>query len=235
MSEMVLIKANTSQVGSACDDIHLQQQQQQSPDPYPEHVFKRPSPPNTAVHDLDLDLDYEAERQKRLLPSNTVNINDNQQQQEQQPSSALSSLAGAESTMDSEPAHHVRHYQLDKLPSHIPRNIAIEILDEHQQRSEEICRILIRDMNNWGVCVLDEFLGEVRGRRVLEEVVTMYSEGKFKDGQLVGPAPPGAELRDLKHIRGDKITWIGGREQGCVNIGYLINQVRPRFRVTGAR
>lgn len=56
----------------------------------------------------------------------------------------------------------------------------------------------------------------------------MYSAGKFKDGQLVQPTTASGSVsavRDQKHIRGDKITWIGGREPGCSNIGHLINQV----------
>lgn len=101
------------------------------------------------------------------------------------------------------------------------------LLPPHQ---EEMCNTLIRDLNKYGVCVLDEFLGEERGHKVLSEVITMYSAGKFKDGQLVQPQSSSAkakasEVRDLKHIRGDKITWIGGREPGCSNIGFLINQV----------
>lgn len=99
-------------------------------------------------------------------------------------------------------------------------------LPAHQ---EEMCHTLIRDLNKYGVCVLDEFLGE-RGQQVLSEVVTMYSAGKFKDGQLVQPSTKAGEIRDLKHIRGDKITWIGGREPGCSNIGYLINQVSRVWR-----
>lgn len=31
--------------------------------------------------------------------------------------------------------------------------------------------------------------------------------------------------KDLKHIRGDKITWIDGKEPECSNMGFLINQV----------
>lgn len=106
------------------------------------------------------------------------------------------------------------------LPVHLP---------PHQ---EEMCHTLIRDLNKYGVCVLDEFLGEQRGQKVLSEVVTMYSAGKFKDGQLAQPSTKPGEIRDQKHIRGDKITWIGGREPGCSNIGYLINQVSERVTMT---
>lgn len=44
---------------------------------------------------------------------------------------------------------------------------------------------------------------------------------RFQDGQLVS----NNGKRDLKHIRGDKITWILGKEACCNEIGYLINQV----------
>lgn len=95
-----------------------------------------------------------------------------------------------------------------------------------QQRIQHLPEILIRDLNMYGVCVLDDFLGEELGQKVLSEVITMYSGGQFTDGQLVKPSSNAGGVRDLKHIRGDKIRWIGGKEPGCDNIGYLVNQVR---------
>lgn len=154
---------------------------------------------------MEQDL-FARERQKRLLPSNTV---------------ALSSSGSSEGRAQNAGSPKAN---ANSSPSGLyPGPVG----DEQQQRLDEMCRTLIRDMNKYGVCVLDEFLGEERGQKVLSEVVTMYSEGKFKDGQLVTPSTKtGAEIRDLKHIRGDKITWVGGREPGCSHIGYLINQVR---------
>ncbi|XP_058812212.1 hypoxia-inducible factor prolyl hydroxylase [Topomyia yanbarensis] len=96
------------------------------------------------------------------------------------------------------------------------------LLAELEQESlDEACRSLIRDMNEYGVCVLDNFLGPERGMKVLQEVTGMYSTGVFRDGQLVSNRVG----MNMRHIRGDKITWIGGKEQGCSNIGYLINRV----------
>ncbi|GAB0091913.1 egl nine homolog 1 [Sergentomyia squamirostris] len=92
---------------------------------------------------------------------------------------------------------------------------------EEQQRLEEFCRNLINDMNEFGVCAMDNFLGEERGHKVRDEVINMYSAGLFKDGQLVS----NKGMQDLRHIRGDKIIWISGKEPGCTNIDYLINQV----------
>uniref|UniRef100_A0A1Q3FHI6 hypoxia-inducible factor-proline dioxygenase n=1 Tax=Culex tarsalis TaxID=7177 RepID=A0A1Q3FHI6_CULTA len=96
-----------------------------------------------------------------------------------------------------------------------------ELVDLEQENLDEACRSLIRDMNEYGVCVLDNFLGQDRGMKVLQEVTGMYSSGVFRDGQLVS----NRGRKNLRHIRGDKITWIEGKEPGCSNIGYLINRV----------
>lgn len=87
---------------------------------------------------------------------------------------------------------------------------------------EEMCRNVIRDMDAYGVCVVDNFLGQERGQAVLAEVLNMYTRGVFKDGQLVSST---GRRGDIKTIRGDQITWINGREKTCTNIGYLISQV----------
>ncbi|XP_012275575.1 egl nine homolog 1 [Orussus abietinus] len=87
---------------------------------------------------------------------------------------------------------------------------------------EDICRNVIRDMDEYGVCVVDNFLGIDKGSAVLNEVLNMYSAGLFKDGQLVSNK---AAASDLKTIRGDQITWLDGKEKQCQNIGMLISQV----------
>lgn len=45
--------------------------------------------------------------------------------------------------------------------------------------SYEICQRVIRDMTQYGVCVLDNFLGKDRGLLVLNEVLEMYRSGIF--------------------------------------------------------
>lgn len=44
----------------------------------------------------------------------------------------------------------------------------------------EICQRVIRDMTQYGVCVLDNFLGKERGQLVLNEVLAMYKSGIFQ-------------------------------------------------------
>lgn len=87
---------------------------------------------------------------------------------------------------------------------------------------EQICRNVIRDMDNYGVCVVDSFLGPERCTAVLHEVLDIHSAGLFRDGQLVSSK---ASTNDLKTIRGDQITWLDGKEKQCFNIGQLISQV----------
>lgn len=87
---------------------------------------------------------------------------------------------------------------------------------------DEISRNVIRDMDEYGMCVVDNFLGAEKGHAVLNEVLNMYSAGLFKDGQLVSNK---AGANDLKTIRGDQITWLDGKEKQCQDIGMLISQV----------
>lgn len=88
---------------------------------------------------------------------------------------------------------------------------------------EDICRNVIRDMDEYGVCVVDGFLGQEKGLLVLDEVLNMYSAGLFKDGQLVSDKGGASDLR--RAIRGDQITWLDGKEKQCQNIGMLISLV----------
>ncbi|CAG4931167.1 unnamed protein product [Parnassius apollo] len=87
--------------------------------------------------------------------------------------------------------------------------------------SYEICQRVIRDMTQYGVCVLDNFLGKEKGLLVLNEVLEMYRSGIFTAGQLV--SNPGST--EAQTIRSDRITWIDGREPHCFYIRQLIGQV----------
>jgi hypothetical protein len=51
---------------------------------------------------------------------------------------------------------------------------------DEQMALEEMCSNLIRDLDEYGVCVLDSFIGEERGKKVLGEVKSMYSAGLFR-------------------------------------------------------
>lgn len=75
-------------------------------------------------------------------------------------------------------------------------------------------------MNKHGICVVNNFLGEDLGLGVLEEVHALYVSGEFTDGQLVSQRSDTS-----KDIRGDKITWIEGKEPGCEKIAVLMSRM----------
>lgn len=85
---------------------------------------------------------------------------------------------------------------------------------------EEMCRSVVYDLTNYGVCVLDNFIGTERGKVILSEVLEMQAKGVFRDGQLVS-----SNKEDPKTIRSDQIYWVDGKEPNCANIGFLISQV----------
>lgn len=81
--------------------------------------------------------------------------------------------------------------------------------------SEYVCKCL----NAYGVCVIDNFLGNDKGTDILDEVHDMYDGGELSSGQLVNAqSPKGA-------VRGDVITWVDGSEMGCANINFLISSI----------
>ena len=84
---------------------------------------------------------------------------------------------------------------------------------------QKICDQVIRDMNNYGICVINNFLGLAQGEMILSEVKSLYSIGIFHDGQLVSANRLSAPTQI---IRGDKIFWVNGTEPQCANIGLLI-------------
>ncbi|RVE44597.1 hypothetical protein evm_010735 [Chilo suppressalis] len=85
----------------------------------------------------------------------------------------------------------------------------------------EVCHRLVRDMTQYGVCVLDNFLGREKGLLVRNEVMEMYRLGIFSAGQLVS----NPKSKDSQTVRSDLITWIDGKESYCQYIKHLITQV----------
>ena len=49
-----------------------------------------------------------------------------------------------------------------------------------ERRYEDLCRNIISDMNQYGLSVVDDFLGMEKGLQILNEVHRMYAAGVFK-------------------------------------------------------
>lgn len=80
-------------------------------------------------------------------------------------------------------------------------------------------------MSKHGMCVVDHFLGAETGQGILDNVKALYKTGRFTDGQLVSQ-----KSDSTKDIRGDKITWIEGREPGCDRIRFLMSRMDDLIR-----
>uniref|UniRef100_A0A672SAV8 Prolyl 4-hydroxylase alpha subunit domain-containing protein n=1 Tax=Sinocyclocheilus grahami TaxID=75366 RepID=A0A672SAV8_SINGR len=83
-----------------------------------------------------------------------------------------------------------------------------------------VLQYIVPCMNSYGLCIVDNFLGDRIGERVVQEVKRIHQSGSMQDGQLVGH-----KLNKSKAIRGDKIAWVDGTESGCQNIGYLLTRM----------
>ncbi|XP_066472893.1 egl nine homolog 1 [Tiliqua scincoides] len=98
-----------------------------------------------------------------------------------------------------------------QMKSLVPQRLALEYI--------------VPCMNKHGICVVDEFLGKELGGQIAQEVRALHHTGRFTDGQLVSQKSDSS-----RDIRGDKITWVEGKEPGCRTIGKLMNSMDDLIR-----
>lgn len=84
---------------------------------------------------------------------------------------------------------------------------------------------VVQCMSKHGICVVDNFLGAETGLGILDNVKALHKTGRFTDGQLVSQKSDSS-----KDIRGDKITWIEGREAGCEKVRFLMSRMDDLIR-----
>lgn len=88
-----------------------------------------------------------------------------------------------------------------------------------QSRITALSQYVVKCLNTYGLCVIDNFLGDAKGTEILNEVLTLQETGALSSGQLVNATSPNAA------IRGDMITWVDGSEYGCTNVNVLISSI----------
>jgi len=66
-------------------------------------------------------------------------------------------------------------------------------------------KILLEHLNKYGMCVMDDFLGDDKGSAVFDEVSLLQNLNNFEDGQLMS----GDGLHEPT-IRSDKMIWTDG-------------------------
>jgi len=102
---------------------------------------------------------------------------------------------------------------------------------------------VIYDMDQYGVCVVDNLLGAERGGLILQDVYALERSGAFQDGQVMkqqqlvkvgensGPSYSGSHVKGIQSVRGDKIAWVDGAEPLCKNIAVLINLIDGKYYI----
>nr|XP_033806765.1 egl nine homolog 3 isoform X2 [Geotrypetes seraphini] len=88
----------------------------------------------------------------------------------------------------------------------------------HSQRL--VLQYIVPCMESYGLCIVDNFVGHKCGEKILQEVLALHQSGKFQDGELANQ-----KSGSNRAIRGDKILWVEGNEQGCENIGVLLSKM----------
>eukprot|EP00099_Drosophila_melanogaster_P012846 NP_001287171.1 HIF prolyl hydroxylase, isoform D [Drosophila melanogaster] len=143
-----------------------------------------------------------------------------------QPGSQEKAAAAETETGQRQQQHQHHHHNGEKSSSYqIGLADASFMGSGSERRYEDLCRNIISDMNQYGLSVVDDFLGMETGLKILNEVRSMYNAGAFQDGQVVTNQTPDAPAVRGDKIRGDKIKWVGGNEPGCSNVWYLTNQI----------
>jgi len=111
-------------------------------------------------------------------------------------------------------------------PPFLHRSLNIDLSCKEQLQSismewmSQICQYVVRDLEKYGICVVDNFMGKDRAEAIYRSVVSMYHSGVFVEGETVS-----SSLDTTKKVRSDKITWVDGSENNCANIAHLISTV----------
>lgn len=87
-------------------------------------------------------------------------------------------------------------------------------------RFSTIASYVVDCLKKYGICVIDQFMGDATGREILAEVKELKDRGVMRRGQVVQSSTATAD-----NIRGDIITWVDGRRKGSStdNINYLVS------------
>ncbi|OWF38394.1 egl nine homolog 1-like [Mizuhopecten yessoensis] len=89
-----------------------------------------------------------------------------------------------------------------------------------ESRNKALAQYVVNCLNKYGICVVDNFLGESKGLEILENVNSLHKSGTFAGGQVIDQS-----TKSTRRIRGDIITWVDGTEPECEHIQFLISSV----------
>lgn len=82
-----------------------------------------------------------------------------------------------------------------------------------------VTRYVMKCLMDYGICVVDRYMGLVTGSRILNEVQNLEVMGLFQEGQLI------CQTDDTQTIRGDRIMWVERDSDKLKHITVLIRQL----------
>ncbi|XP_067115574.1 prolyl hydroxylase EGLN3-like isoform X1 [Osmerus mordax] len=169
----------------------------------------RPPDPQLPIGNVKAEreqLSIEKSTEQNSLSQNPANAGLSELSTDGEPMKDLITSEACSGTYSREPEEDINHNKPNGRTKPSPQKLAMEYI--------------VPCMNKHGICVVDSFLGEETGLSVLKDVRALHKTGKFTDGQLVSQRSDSSQ-----DIRGDKITWIEGREPGCEKIAFLLKRM----------
>lgn len=85
----------------------------------------------------------------------------------------------------------------------------------------ELVTYVIESMKKYGICLVDNFVGDKEAELILNEAKALYDSGNFTQGLLVNNK---VISNEETKVRGDMIMWVDGSESGCKNIKRLLDR-----------
>lgn len=82
-----------------------------------------------------------------------------------------------------------------------------------------VTRYVVKCLMDYGICVVDRYMGLVSGTRILNEVQNLEVMGLFQEGQLI------CKTGETQTIRGDRIMWVERDSDKLKHITVLIRQL----------
>ncbi len=88
---------------------------------------------------------------------------------------------------------------------------------------------VVKCLNGYGICVVDNFMGIDKCEMVLNEVKALEDKGYLHDGQTL------STLNPTEKVREDKITWVEKGDTGCDYISRVLNRLDALMMVCRKR
>lgn len=112
-------------------------------------------------------------------------------------------------------------------PSPVGSKLPIDDIKRNQQTQMVRAKHVVEKLRKKGYCIIDGFLGDAKGHKVLWDVTKILRSGVMKDGELV---PTNSPINQRKVVRGDKIAWITGKEEIYDNMKLIMDAIDRLMR-----